>query len=209
MKNKVYIGLILIIFCSCQPVIRVIFGTKTPKVENQTTLSNFINKKGLEIDLNKSFFLKEINSYYALQEVRDRGLKIPDVYLFNEAGFLIQEQLDSVCFVARDLKEEEYKNYYEKVFSTDTIPPEKLYHLNDLIKHLADGEGNKLKEIQTNNKKTAIILWAKFLGKKLNKKFVEESQDLLLETQLDLNIYYLNLDPQEFWEEESISTTSK
>lgn len=209
MKSKVYIGLILIIFCSCQPALRVIFGAKKPKFENQMTLEKFIDKKGLEIDLNKTFFLKELNGYYALQEVRDRGLKIPDVYLFNEAGFLIQEQLDSVCFVARDLKEEEYKNYYEKVFSTDTIQPEKLYHLNDLIKHLADGEGNKLEDIQTNNKKTAIILWAKFLGKKLNKKFVEESQDLLLETQLDLNIYYLNLDPQEFWEEESISTTSK
>ncbi len=201
--------IVVLLLCGCQPVLRVIFGVKNPKIENKTTLENFIDKKGLEIDLNKTYFLKELSSYYALQEVRDRGLKIPDVYLFNETGFLIQEQLDSVCFVARDLKVEEYKNYYEKVFSTDTIPPEKLYHLDDLIKHLADGDGNRLKEIQTNNKKTAIILWAKFLGKKLNRKFVEESQDLLLETQLDLNIYYLNLDPQEFWEVESISTTSK
>lgn len=205
-----YFLLMFVFLCGCQPALRVIYGIKNPKIENQNTLENFIDKKGLEIDLDKTYFLNEKNSYYALQEVRDRGLKIPDVYLFNEAGFLIQVQLDSVCFVARDLKVDEYKNYYEKVFSTDTIQTEKLYHLDDLIKHLADGQGKKVEKIQTNNRKTAIILWAKFLGKKQNSKFVEKSQDLLLETQLDLNIYYLNLDPQEFWEKNnSISKNTK
>tara|TARA_R110000850_G_scaffold271031_2_gene404894 strand:+ start:291264 stop:291896 length:633 start_codon:yes stop_codon:yes gene_type:complete len=210
MMKKICFVILLFIFCSCQPALRVIFGVKTPKIENQKTLENFIDKKGLEIDLNKTYFLKELNNYYSLQEVRDRGLKVPDVYLFNEAGYLIQEQLDSVCFIARDLSVDEYKNYYEKVFSTDTIKPEKLYHIDDLIKHLADGEGNRLEKIQTNNKKTAIILWAKFLGKRQNNKFVEKTKELLLETQLDLNIYYLNLDPQDFWEESnSISTSSE
>lgn len=199
MKN---IFLILIfILLGCQPALKVVYGVKSPKIENQTSLKKFIEKNNLDIDLEHTYYVKNVESFYGLSEVRGRGLKIPDVYLFNDNGFLIEEQLDSICFVARDIPIGEHKNYYDKVFSNPTNESGMIYHLDSLKSLLVDSQGNKLDSIGKNNRGTAIILWAKFLGKKQNIKMVETPKELLLETQLNLNIYYLNLDPQEFWED--------
>lgn len=209
MKQLLFL-LSFVLLCSCQPALRVIFGVKNPKIENQTTLKKFIKKNDFDIDLQYTYYLKNVENLYRLREVRERQqIRLFDVYLFNEAGYLIEEQLDSICFVARDLPIGDHKNYYDRVFSNPTIENGRVFHLDSLKKLLVDSDGNPIDSIRTNNKRTAIILWAKFFGRKQTSKNVEKSKDLLLETQLDLNIYYLNLDPQEFWEEESISITSK
>ena len=89
------------------------------------------------------------------------------------------------------------KNYYSKIFEVDSLLNKENKGFLFLNSLLVDDLGNKV-SIKT-NKKTAVILWAKFLGKKRNKKHIYSANQDIKDSDLPINIIYLNIDAMDFW----------
>ena len=117
MKNTLTI-LIILLFISCQPILRTVTGIKKPIVENRETIKTFIINNKIPIDTSKLYYLSEQADYKKLAKFRDSLFRLPDVYLFNESGVFINETMLCLSNRSNDAYE---KNYYSEIFEVDSL----------------------------------------------------------------------------------------
>lgn len=197
MKNYIVLSLAVItFFTSCQPILRTVTGIKKPEVESYKSIENYIHENNLPIKIDENYFLTKNEDYKSLAKFRDSLFRLPDIYLFNKQGQFIEE--NQYCTSLKiELSDKPNQNYYEKILKIDSLQS-KEKTIKNLEILMNDKNGEKI--ILNSNENIAIVLWAKFLGKK-NKKFLNDTKQQLENTDENINIYFLNIDTLESWEE--------
>lgn len=182
----------------CTSLVKKINGEKRPKIENQESLQQFISENSLDIDLTKTFFLKNKESKEKIIASKmgyvDRnGLLIAyGLYLFDEQGEMLRHDLLDECLKDEIISE----NFYYNVVERNKTEPK--FNLSELQNSFIDYNGNDFFPFEKNGKATAIVVWAKYKGKKWageTNYFIRTLQ----QSKADYDIYYLNLDPNTFY----------
>lgn len=175
-------------------------GEKKPRIETQESLQQFISKNNLDIDLSRNLFLKskESKAKIANSKVgfmsRDNSLLAHDIYLFDENWKHLQHtNLLEGCLVDEVVADD----FYEKVIQVNTHINSKI-NLSEFKGSFIDYNGDNFFPFQKNGKSVAIIVWAKYKGKMWARE-TNHIIRMLKQSEVDYDIYYLNLDPNEFY----------
>jgi len=84
MKNKMVAVILLGVFSSCTPIIKLYYGYHEPKAEDSKSLTKYYNKKG--IDPGNMLILSDSVKYYErFKEVQG----FPEIRVFNKEGYLV------------------------------------------------------------------------------------------------------------------------
>ena len=189
-----YIILVFLILTSCQPTLRAITGIKKPRVENVERLEQYLAAQNLQVEPEKSFYLPDKASFDGLRIFRDSLFRLPDIYLFNSAGEFLEE--NQLCLNTRSQDPEVGQpNYFSSIFQVDSIQSGKLTKV-DLERLMVNSDGEKVNLPQG---KTAVILWARYMGDKMNRKHLTGTRQQIINSDQNIQIVYLNLDVQESW----------
>lgn len=198
MRKSIFFAILLMLVIACQPVLRTVTGIKKPQVESFESLNEFILENDLKIEPSNSLYLSGKEDYKQLSRLRDSFFRLPDIYLFDKNGFYFEENQFCIGLKAK-MKSEEKGNYYNIIIQEDSlISYNKSVH--DLFPILLDSEKQKFSH--NKNKYLAIVLWAKFLGVKKNKKFLTDANNQLNQLDVPIDIFYLNIDVLDFWDNE-------
>lgn len=194
--KKIFVIIFTILILGCQPILRTVTGIKKPTVENINTIENYIKETNLNIDNTRNFYLSSFDDYKKLSKLRDTLFRLPDIYLFKKSGHFIEENL--FCFSLKSqANKKSNENYYNYIYEVDSLVSEDK-NIQFLEEFLVTSKNENVIFDKKND--IAIILWAKFLGDKRNLKHIENSKKTIEESDLDINIYYLNIDTMDFWE---------
>lgn len=193
LSSVLFLGTILLL-AACQPTLRVITGIKKPRVENVERIENYLAEQKLVDDPERNFYLPDEASFYGLRIFRDSLYRLPDVYLFNSAGEFLEE--NQLCLTTRSKEPRvDQLNYFSNIFQVDSILSKKLAK-SDLERFMVNAKGEKVKLPEG---KTAVILWSKFLGDKINRKHIIGTREQIMNSDQNIAVFYLNLDIQENW----------
>jgi len=197
MKKKFPILIITLLILGCQPILRTVTGIKKPKIESINSIENYIDEINLPIAKSKNFYLSENSDYKKLSIFRDTLFRLPDIYLFNTSGAFLEENLYCLTLKSQNKVNSE-TNYFNEIYKVDSIVSK-----NKDIKILEEFliNSDKKSVLFKKNKNIALILWAKFLGNKKNLKHIINSKKRLEDASNPIDIYYLNIDTLENWEE--------
>ncbi|MFD2891355.1 hypothetical protein ACFS5J_04935 [Flavobacterium chuncheonense] len=202
MKLKIFASFLLAIFIMSFTTINKV--TKETKMENYTSLKQYIEKEELPIPLKKSLFLKNFDDFeevaffrkYNVKRKKLNKLLRPDVYLFNANGQMIDENALGGCYIDRTIFNE--RDYYTEIFNENKLitkgPDNQVCSLELIKDNLIDYEGNSIFPFKE-NKPCIIILWAK---NKANVKYTKYlyylNKQLINKSKTEVDIFYLNLD---------------
>lgn len=174
------------------------------KQENFESLKKYVEKNNLQIDLEKTLFLKkkaDFNNIAIFKEFNYykkniNKFSIPDVFLFNNNSILIDENALGGCIIDRP------SDYYSEIFKKNKIlinkKNNKQCHLEDLNNILYDYKGNLVFPFRE-NKPCLLFIWAK------NKTSLNSLNDYinytvtsLKDSNEDIDFYFLNVDEYSF-----------
>ncbi len=184
---KLLIISLLIFASSCTSVIRIMYGIKNPKPENQNTITEYLFKNNLNTD---NVFVLDEKSH----KKTSKNIGLPDFYIFNSEGMSIIFDSDKNCPAIGP-------EIIEKLNLNDNYDLDTGLNLSDIIKNLRylNGESAEL-SFSENYDFYIIIYWAKFIGK-LNKKNVAVWENAANNNnEAQIKILKINMDIQEFWE---------
>jgi hypothetical protein len=183
------IGLIVIIFSSCQSVMKLAYGIKNPTVQN----SNDVIKSAIALSLDTSKVYSLTYDAYI-----DRTLKNGEapvhIEIFSSNGLLVvpNDTAISECSgrIADYLTTMDDSSYY---YLSDSIG------INRYLQGLVTINGKELSNLPvTNANFIAVINWASYAGR-LNNKISTWSQSLQDHQSVTFDIIYVNLDFRDFW----------
>lgn len=199
MIRKFSILVMVLVFLSCQPVLRTVTGIKKPQVESIHSLKKYIQEESLPIDLAHNFYLSAYTAYQDVAIFRDSLFRLPDTYLFNKKGGFVEET--QMCLVKK--KEDDLEaNYYDMILEDQELQFNEK-SISQLEGFIIDQHGDSVRFPENQN--IAIVLWAKFMGSKKNRKILKTSNQQLKDSNKNIQIYYLNIDMLDSWPEEEAS----
>lgn len=175
-----------------------------PKKETYSSLKKYIEKNNLQIDLEKSLFLKNKSDFNTIASYKSfnfykkdiNKFSIPDVFLFNDNLILIDENALGGCIIDRPKFVD--SEYYEEIFKENKI----ILHQSEknecslelLSKSLCDYKGNPVFPFEK-NKKILLFVWAKNKSSfnSLN-DYINYTMNTLEKSKLEIDVYFLNTD---------------
>lgn len=201
MKKKIVLGLITLITMSFNIDIK---KDNNSKQENYESLKKYVEKNNLQIDLEKTLFLKkkaDFNNIAIFKEFNYykkniNKFSIPDVFLFNNNSVLIDENALGGCIIDRP------SNYYTEIFKKNKIlinkNNNKQCNLEDLNQILYDYKGNLVFPFKK-DKPCLIFIWAKNKTSfnSLN-DYINYTVTSLKGSNKDIDFYFLNVDEYSF-----------
>ncbi|MFD2891354.1 hypothetical protein ACFS5J_04930 [Flavobacterium chuncheonense] len=206
MKATIITSLLLAIFIMSFATINN--EAKEPKIENYTSLKQYIEKEELPVPLEKSLFLKNLIDFEQFAFFRKYNVKRksinklfkPDVYLFNSSWQLIDDNALGGCYI--DRSEFNNRDYYTAILNENdliTKGPDKQTCSLELIKdNLTDYQGNSVFPFKENTP-CILILWAKNKANVKTTKFlIEYNKYLIKNSKTEVDIFYLNVDNYSF-----------
>ncbi|WP_053971072.1 hypothetical protein [Mangrovimonas sp. ST2L15] len=199
MIRKFSILVMVLVFLSCQPVLRTVTGIKKPQVESIHSLKKYIQEESLPVDLAHNFYLSAYTAYQDLAIFRDSLFRLPDTYLFNKNGGYVEET--QMCLVKKK-EDDSDANYYDMILEDQELQFNEK-SISQIEGFIIDQHGDSVRFPENQN--IAIVLWAKFMGSKKNRKILKTSNQQLKDSNKNIQIYYLNLDMLNFWPEEEAS----
>jgi len=192
--RKILLFGVLFGLTSCQPIIKLFYGIKNPKVENEQTLTKYMSKK----DINKdNVYTVDFDNYQtSLESINS---KIPEVFIFNKKGQFIPYGEEYACnasafsFIENLNKDSSYNS------TNNTTLDRTLIGLCDL-----KGQPRTI-NTSDNTDFFVFIYWTRWAGK-LNKDHVKVwEQQALSNDKADIKVVKINMDFQEFWGEENLN----
>ncbi len=188
MKNKFLLLFPLLVLVACQPIMMKMYGIKDPDIENEKT----ITKKALKYELDTSNIVT-VNSKDFLYVMKGKG--IPDGAVYDKNGKYIEyRQTDTSCNAGlfQFIPSLNLKDKYKQPEQPD---------LNTELNKYRDLKGNNLKARESADF-YLLIYWTVWTGK-LNKDHVKIWEDLARQNKNSkIKVIKVNLDIQEYWEEQ-------
>lgn len=205
MRKALSIFSVLLFFSSllsCKIIAKSINGERKPRIENNESLSNFIIDNDMPIEVEDVLILKNNESVENLTTFfkypMTNYIPHPNVLLFNEKGVLIDDDALGGCVIFRPNSNE--MMFYDEIFSV--APPHSANKtIQDLGNSFLNMKGAEVTITQNNDKPVAVIIWSKFKGSKWAEK-VSNMINVIEDAKTEIDIYYLNVDPNLNWEYE-------
>ncbi|MBK9048740.1 MAG: hypothetical protein IPL74_19350 [Bacteroidetes bacterium] len=190
MKYFVYC-LVLVLITACNPVVRLLYGVKNPKVESKTTIEKFCNEMQFP---NVPLFVAHANNFFVKKQLSDG-----EVYVFDRKGNFIpyKDPAKPNCSGPADL----FLSYLD---TATVYHVEPNFPLDSIEKLLTDFEC-KMVEIQKDDTTDfyVFITFAKYLGKKYQKQKASVWIDTLQQnTNVRSRLFLIDMDPAACWTEE-------
>lgn len=198
MKKQLLLLVCIMLFASCKPVLKTLYGIKNPKLTTKEVAQNFLDKKKIE---GKVLYYKDAESYILAQKT----ITLPDAQFFNKEGALVEfRKTASECT-------NDVTVFLEGLNELEDLPLKKGMDLATLLKFTTDEKGNAVQP-NADADMTAVINWATYMGR-LNKtvfEWVEVLQQIEKEHKnINVDYYLLNLDMLESWEDVELLTGKK
>lgn len=188
----------LVLFTACNPVVKLLYGVKNPKVESKTTIEKFCKEMQFP---NVQVFVSHADNFFVKKQLSDG-----EVYVFDRNGNFIpyKDPAKPNCSGPADL----FLSYLD----TATI-----YHFEpnfpmDSIERLLTDFDCRQVEIQKDNTTDfyVFITFAKYLGKKYQRHKASVWIDTLQQnTRIHSRLFLIDMDPAECWTEEQKAVFSK
>ena len=178
----------------CQPIIKLFYGVKNPKVENEQTLTKYMSKK----DINKdNVYTVNFDNYQ--RQLKSIDFKIPEVLIFNKKGQFIPYGEEYACNASAF-------NFIENLNKDSIYHSTNKTTLDSTLIGLCDLKG-KPKTINTSDSTDyfVFIYWTRWAGK-LNKDHVKVwEQQASNNDKVNIKVIKINMDFQEYWGEDNLS----
>jgi len=173
---------------SCQTVLRTIVGVKKPKYETEKSIVDFLNKKG--IDLNLNYFISKTEREY----VHKNFILRRKILFKNKQNMTYKSQsncapdIPSIYQSQKEFVKEGLTNKLLINLNTNTIPRlEKFtFYSNNVLGY------NGIKKSLPKTKFIIVYHWAKFLPNNFFKE-IKELQNLAKNND-DLGLVLVNID---------------
>ncbi|MBL7916116.1 MAG: hypothetical protein JNL49_13880 [Bacteroidia bacterium] len=197
MKYFVYC-LVLVLFTACNPVVRLLYGVKNPKVESKTTIEKFCKEMQFP---NVPVFVSHADNFFVKKQLSDG-----EVYVYDRNGNFIpyKDPAKPNCSGPADL----FLSYLD----TATVYHfEPNFPMDSIERLLTDFDCRKV-EIQkdTTTDFYVFITFAKYLGKKYQRQKASVWIDMLQQnTRMHSRLFLIDMDPAECWTEEQKAVFSK
>ncbi len=185
--SKVLIFTILIFLFSCSSGIKIIYGIKDPKTENESSITEYMKKNKMITD---NVFVPDENTYKSITQ--KTGL--PDFFVFDNRGKLIIIESDKKCPATGT-------EFLEKLNPANDYNTNDEINLSEVIENLHYLNGNLAElTVSGNYDFFLVIYWAKFIGK-LNQKYVTVWENTAHSNNFaKIKTFKINMDPQKFWD---------
>lgn len=188
---------ILVVFSGCQPVVKLLYGIRNPKVENQESLTKYMVKKDIRIENTYTTTFEQFPN--ALDRIKKT---LPEVLIFNQQGDNIPYGEEWACNASAF-------SFIEQLRTDSAYSTNEEIVLSSALKGLAglDGTPVELKDSE-NHDFTILIYWARYVGK-LNKNHVNEWEKQAFQNQsAKLRVIKVNMDFQQHWGPENLAKIS-
>lgn len=181
---------VILTFISCSPIVRLIYGVKKPKVENEESLRKYLEKVNIT---DKDVYTLDFEGYKKALELINK--KIPEVLIFDKNGKHIPYGDEWACNASAF-------DFIENLNDTTVYTNSEKVNLNNLPFGLYSLKGDSLGSPKLDVSFHIFIFWAKFAGK-LNKNHVKVwDNQATNNTKTSIRVYKINMDFQEHWGEE-------
>lgn len=190
--------LVLVLFTACNPVVKLLYGVKNPKVESKTTIEKFCKEMQFP---NVPVFVSHADNFFAKKQLSDG-----EVYVFDRKGNFIpyKDPAKPNCSGPADL----FLSYLDAAT---------IYHFEpnfpmDSIERLLTDFDCRQVEIQKDDTTDfyVFITFAKYLGKKYQRHKASVWIDTLQQnTRIHSRLFLIDMDPAECWTEEQKAVFSK
>ena len=197
MKYFVYC-LVLVLITACNPVVRLLYGVKNPKVESKTTIEKFCKEMQFP---NGPVFVAHADNFFVKKQLSDG-----EVYVFDRKGNFIpyKDPAKPNCSGPADL----FLSYLD---TATVYHVEPNFPLDSIEKLLTDFEC-KMVEIQKDDTTDfyVFITFAKYLGKKYQKQKASVWIDTLQQnTNVRSRLFLIDMDPAACWSQEQKAAFGK
>ena len=185
MKNSVF-TIVLLLFTSCQPIMKAIYGIKKPDIENHAS----ITKKALKFGLDTSYIVSVTSKDFPYIL---KSTSIPNAAIYDSKGNYIEyRQTDTSCNAG-------LFDFIPKLDLTGTYNKPDSASLAEEWTKFRDLKGNEM-NFPTDADFYVLIYWNVWTGK-LNKDHVKIWEDLARENKnCKIKVIKVNLDIQEYWD---------
>lgn len=179
-----------ILLAGCSPVMRLIYGIKKPRFENQQTLVSYLQRT--EISVEDVYTLNFEGYLNALELINKR---VPEVLIFDRDGNYIPYGDEWACNAGAF-------GFIENLNDTTFYLSTDRAHLDGLPFSLHTLAGDSLGMPPTAADFHVFVFWAKFTGR-LNKNHVKVWENQATQNiATNVRLYKINLDFQEHWSPE-------
>lgn len=199
MKKIFTLLTIVILFTSCSPILKTVYGIKNPKFTNIETTQKYLAQKSIQ---GKDVYFKSTKD---IAIVMKNDVKIPNAVFFNNKGQQVEFRTTTKECV------NDITVFLNNIEQIDEMPLKQGLSLNQLVQHIADRNGKPIK-IDSTADAIVFINWATYMGK-LNKT-VFEWTDIIqkmpeTDTKVKVDYYLLNFDLLDHWEDKQLFEDSK
>jgi hypothetical protein len=184
-----FIAMILV-FASCVRALMVMNGVHNPRIENETTIKNFLDKKEMRLD--NVYVICDTAHYFALIKC-EQFPGIPEMWYFNKDGYFMKLRDPEKCNA-------ENTGIIRSLSMINNYDVDSLFTFGQFLPYLktldCQGVGQNINETPDIY---AVIFWSLYTGH-LNLK-VKDWEDELYNTfsSLKIKVLKVNLDLQESW----------
>ena len=197
MKYFVYC-LVLVLFTACNPVVKLLYGVKNPKVENKASIEKFCKEMQFP---NVPVFVAGADNFFVKKQLSDG-----EVYVFDRKGNFIpyKDPAKPNCSGPADL----FLSYLDTATVYHFEPNFSMDSIEGLV---TDFECRRV-NIQKNDTTDfyVFITFAKYLGKKYQHQKASVWIDTLQQnTGIRSRLFLINMDPAECWTEEQKAVFGK
>lgn len=206
----------IIIHSGCRPIAKTIIGIKSPQIENQESVENWLRKQGIRCEITT---VKPEKFYSWIQFWRKPLLFEKEtgsfVGLGDPGGNICPKNMDLLLkeLMPYDMIIPKPGNYF--VSAIYQLPPGSDYsdrkeehkvldttYLN--LYHIAEGfhdfKGEKFSIDQKQSDYVLLIPFAMFLGKNIQMKNLRKCYEAAMENRkTDIRVIFVNLDKQQWW----------
>lgn len=177
-----------LLLISCESILKMKYGIKTPKYENERSIKKYLKKKGM--DTTNVFVFKDVKSLSKASQMK--LLNIPDITFFNEKGNQVEYKKSATECNAKA------NDFINDLNNFSSHPSNSQKTANDFTDLIVNNRRSEIKLTDIN----VFITWSIYTGKLNDLKAFDwvKSLEHAKKSGIKLNYYLVNCDLQKDWE---------